>query len=169
MYRRLILVFPLLVLLPACGTSLDSTPLATGTSKPFARSTSGVETAVRAYFRNKFDWLDQDHSGDVTKEEAFAAGMHPEGFDETDANHDGMLTLQEFGPEYAVKALVEAIQQTAANEFKRLDRNADLFLSPQEMRDAVALPFQDCDSNRDGKVTRSEFEDRLAQKSAMLR
>lgn len=155
------------LVLGGCAKS-PSLPAVSTESSSSARSKHGVEQAVRKYFKVKFERMDLDRSGDVSRAEAVNYGMSPEGFDETDADHDGRLTLQEFGPEYAIASIVASIQQTAAAEFTRMDTNRDHVLSAQEMQNAVGLPMSDCDANRDGLVTLSEFETAMALKSAGL-
>lgn len=150
----------LLSLLVGCG--VIPTASKNDASQPKAQSVASVEQAVKAYFQAKFDMLDVDHSGRVTKAEATSVGLDPAGFDGYDADGDGILTIAEFAPPHAIEAITTTIRQTAAAEFKRMNVNGDRALSPEEMAQAVALPFALCDANKDGKVTASEFENAFA-------
>lgn len=152
----------LVSLLAGCGATPTATKGINDGTKPTAQSVASVEKAVKAYFQAKFDLLDVDHSGLVTKAEATSVGLDPDGFDGYDADGDGILTLEEFAPPHAIEAITTTIRQTAAAEFKRMNRDGDRSLSPEEMAEAVALPFALCDANKDGKVTASEFENAFA-------
>ncbi|MBO9541999.1 hypothetical protein J7643_15535 [bacterium] len=161
MKRASLSVALLVLLLSGCGAA-PTAPKGADDARTTAQSVATVTKAVKAYFQAKFDMLDVDHSGLVTKAEAISVGLDPEGFDAYDADGNGTLTLGEFAPPHAIEAIVTTIRQTAAAEFKRMDVNGDRALSAEEMAQAVALPFAMCDANRDGKVTASEFENAFA-------
>src|SRR6185503_15448220 len=83
-----------------------------------------------------------------------------------DCNHDGYLSYDEFTNRYRCdENSSTALPPAVEDEYSRLDRNRDGFLSQGEFA-AGADAFRRYDRNNDGRVTRDEYASPLDPNSA---
>jgi len=113
--------------------------------------------------KKAFAWVDADHDGAITREEATRAYLTVVGrmaidqrinaFKAMDENKDGKVSLAEYrGP---------------TRRFARVDANHDGVITPEEAKNAfqvsvdrfvIASRFRAIDTNHDGKISAAEFK-----------
>jgi Ca2+-binding EF-hand superfamily protein len=129
------------------------------TAKPIARAdyVKAVDT--------RFNTLDANHDGKVTKEELAAeqqrelqqakanmANKLRDSFKRLDTNKDGQLSLQEF----LAAAPPIRTSETPDQMIARIDANHDGRISADEWRNPELAKFNRVDANHDGVVTPAE-------------
>ena len=93
-----------------------------------------------------FQKADKNADGYVTTDE-FGSHISAK-FNEYDRNKDGKIDADEFG----VKKNPEALK-----EFKFMDRNSDGFVNADEFYKAALQRRDEFDFNRDGKISKEEY------------
>jgi hypothetical protein len=96
-----------------------------------------------------FDEMDANHDGVVTREEYVA--YQKKRFDEFDANHDGKIDAKEIA---SSPPLMERNIKTAERMVKEWDKNGDGIVSADEFQAAAAERFARQDKDGTGKITR---------------
>ena len=99
--------------------------------------------------------FDADTDGKVTKEEMLA--KQP-GFDHADANHDGVVTENEYDALPASKN-----HPNMKNFIARFDTNGDKKVSLDEWNAGRVKAFEMADKNHDGAIEKGEFTPQLSQ------
>jgi Ca2+-binding EF-hand superfamily protein len=97
----------------------------------------------------KFDALDTNHDGAISREEAAAARHLAEVFDQVDANHDGKV----------LPAELKAYAKTHRGKgMEKLDTNGDGVITRDEAAKSkkMASRFDAADADKDGRVTERE-------------
>src|SRR5262249_1668770 len=128
--------------------------------EPATPSTTSPPPHHYAHPGMRFEKLDTDHDGVISKAEAEKAPMVAKHFDEIDTNHDGMISLDEW--KAAMQAHMEKMREHLQQVFDAADINHDGRLSLEEAQKGmprVAKHFAQLDANKDGYVT---FEELLA-------
>ena len=108
----------------------------------------------------KFDALDTNHDGAISREEAAAAPELSGRFDDVDANHDGRVVpgeLKDYARLHRNKKPKGAGGGPEAS-FETLDANHDGVLTRDEaaINPKMAKRFDSLDADRDGRVTAEE-------------
>jgi hypothetical protein len=96
-----------------------------------------------------FDEMDANHDGVVTREEYIA--YQKKRFDEFDTNHDGKVDAKEIA---SSPPLMERNLKTAERMVKEWDKNGDGVVSAEEFQAAAADRFARQDKEGTGKITR---------------
>lgn len=112
---------------------------------PGAPGASGAEPARPS----PFDEMDANHDGVVTREEYIA--YQKKRFDEFDTNHDGKIDAKEIA---SSPPLMERNLKTAERMVKEWDKNGDGVVSAEEFQAAAADRFARQDKDGTGKITR---------------
>jgi hypothetical protein len=100
---------------------------------------------------DSFSKADKNNDGYITKDE-FESHIKSK-FDEYDKNKDGKIDANEFGANKNPEAL---------KEFKFMDRNSDGFVNSDEFYRAALQKRDQLDFNRDGKISREEYNSNKA-------
>lgn len=125
----------------------------------------------RARFDARFERLDTDRDGGVSKAEADEGAPHlAQRFDEIDANKDGKLTREEMrSAMHARMAQCKqdrdrcraAMKERFEAAWKRADTDGDGMLSKAEAEQGMprlARHFDQVDTDRDGRITLAEMD-----------
>ena len=113
--------------------------------------------------KSRFDRLDANNDGVITRAEAAGSATVLKNFDRADKNNDGKITRAEYRAAFANKDAKRKPAKTAANErdpgFNALDRNNDGYITRAEARGNphLAKNFKAADRNNDGKLNRAEY------------
>lgn len=180
------------ILVAGCGVHPNTAAVRTGAltaqaAKKPVQSLSSVYNVIN----NAGEWtyanLDLNHDDHISEAEAQTAGLPDATFAAADFSHDSVLTHEEFGRWYATKIVpgcAEGVRKHLADDFAKLDKNKDGFLTSDEVGIPqpgtvlghpigleldgttlvtcpafVAADFKAADETADGKLVRSEFED----------
>lgn len=108
------------------------------------------------YADRMFEEMDANHDGVVSKQEFDA--FHDKRFKELDANHDGKIAREEM--DAAHQKMTGQMREQFKKRFEEADANHDGALTKEEAQKMpfVAQHFDDMDANHDGKVTPDEIE-----------
>lgn len=107
----------------------------------------------RVAFKQKyFDRIDANHDGVVTQDEYVAAATAH--FNKVDANGTGEITAQQIA---ASPRMVKREQHFAAREVKHMDTNGDGVVSQEEYIAAAKARFSKLDKNGDGFIDADEM------------
>lgn len=107
----------------------------------------------RAAFKQKyFDRIDANHDGVITQDEYIAAATAH--FNKVDANGSGEITAQQIA---SSPRMVKREQRFAAREVKHMDTNGDGTVSQDEYINAAKARFAKLDKNGDGFIDASEM------------
>jgi hypothetical protein len=98
-----------------------------------------------------FTKADKNNDNYITKDE-FESHIKSK-FSEYDTNKDGKIDMEEFGAKKSPEAL---------KEFTFMDRNGDGFVNADEFYKAALQKREDLDFNRDGKISREEYNSNRA-------
>jgi len=96
-----------------------------------------------------FDEMDANHDGVVTREEYIA--YQKKRFDEFDTNHDGKIDAKEIA---SSPPLMERNLKTAERMVREWDKNGDGIVSAEEFKAAATERFARQDKEGTGKITR---------------
>jgi Ca2+-binding EF-hand superfamily protein len=113
--------------------------------------------------KSRFDRLDANNDGVITRAEAAGSATVLTNFDRADKNNDGKITRAEYRAAFANKDAKRKPANTAANErdpgFNALDRNNDGYVTRAEAlgNPHLAKNFKAADRNNDGKLNRAEY------------
>ena len=115
----------------------------------------GGPARMEAFADRMFDRLDADHDGVVTLQEALA--VVDKKFDKIDANHDGVIDRAELESWLGRRASAEHIDRI----LKHFDLNGDGKITKAEAETPMKKRFALFDRNDDGKITKEELHDSL--------
>jgi Ca2+-binding EF-hand superfamily protein len=105
---------------------------------------------------NKFDLMDANRDGQISREEHTAGAQRM--FAEIDTNNDGLITATEMESKfYADKGQRGAGEMSARDKIKEIDLNADGRLTRTEHAQGSESMFGKMDANRDGSLSRDEL------------
>ena len=112
----------------------------------------------------EFSMMDTDHDGKVSADEHAAGAKRM--FDTMDANHDGKVTAREHASAAEREAAHEKITGEkagardlgSAEKIRMVDRNGDGVLTAKEHRKASRAMFRKMDTDKDGSLSKAEFE-----------
>jgi|RhiMetdeSRZDD1v2_1073273.scaffolds.fasta_scaffold447602_2 Ca2+-binding EF-hand superfamily protein len=117
--------------------------------------------------KSRFDRLDANNDGVITRAEAVGSPTVLKDFDRADKNNDGKITRAEYRAAFPVKAKATDAKskpaKSSANDrdpgFNALDRNNDGYITRAEARGNphLAKNFKAADRNNDGKLNRAEY------------
>jgi Ca2+-binding EF-hand superfamily protein len=106
----------------------------------------------RAEFKQKyFDRIDANHDGVITQDEYIAAAIAH--FNKVDSNGSGEITAQQIA---SSPRMVKREQRFAAREVKHMDNNGDGSVSQDEYIAAAKARFAKLDKNGDGFIEADE-------------
>jgi Ca2+-binding EF-hand superfamily protein len=153
----------LLFISSAAALSFGSAALAQNAAQPKPVSRADFVKNIDG----RFNTIDTNHDGKVTKEEVAAqeqrelqlaktriAQQLQAKFKQLDTNKDGQLSVQEFMA--AAPPIRNA--ETADQVLQRLDSNHDGKVTADEFRNPELAKFNKVDANRDGVVTPEEVK-----------
>jgi Ca2+-binding EF-hand superfamily protein len=105
-----------------------------------------------------FEGMDLDHDGRISASEHAAATRRM--FATMDRNADGKVSATEMD---AAQAQVTGRKPArgdlgSAEKIRTIDRNGDRALSAQEHDDGAKMMFARMDANKDGRLSRAEFD-----------
>jgi Ca2+-binding EF-hand superfamily protein len=127
--------------------ALPKTPATPATpATPGANPTPGPATAPRP---SRFDEIDTNHDGVITKDEFLKA--EKDRFDEFDTNHDGKIDAKEIA---SSPPLMERNVKTAERMVKQWDANGDGVVTADEYRKNAEDRFAKQDKDGTGKITK---------------
>jgi Ca2+-binding EF-hand superfamily protein len=106
---------------------------------------------------DKFDAVDSNHDGSISREEAAAAPRLSEKFSEIDADKDGRIGQSELKA-YAKTHRGKKADKQGGKQFQEMDSNHDGVISREEsaQNKKLAKRFDAADTNRDGSVSPEE-------------
>ena len=113
--------------------------------------------------KSRFDRLDANNDGVITRAEAAGSATVLKNFDRADKNNDGKITRAEYRAAFANKDAKRKPAKTAATDrdpgFNALDRNNDGYITRAEAlgNPHLAKNFKAADRNNDGKLNRAEY------------
>ena len=120
--------------------------------------------------KSRFDRLDANNDGVITRAEAAGSATVLKDFDRADKNNDGKITRAEYRAAFPSKDVKRKPAKTAAKErdpgFNALDRNNDGWITRAEARGNpyLAKNFKAADRNHDGKLNRAEYLAQMSKK-----
>jgi Ca2+-binding EF-hand superfamily protein len=112
--------------------------------------------------KSRFDRLDANNDGVITRAEAAGSPQVAKSFDRADRNDDGKLSRAEYRAAF-VKSEKKPANSAAPRDrdpgFNALDRNNDGYLTRAEAagNPDLAKHFKAADTNNDGKLNRTEY------------
>jgi Ca2+-binding EF-hand superfamily protein len=111
---------------------------------------------------SRFDRLDANNDGVITRAEAAGSPQVAKSFDRADRNNDGKLSRAEYRSAFVKKEqkpVNTAAQRDRDPGFNALDRNNDGYLTRAEAARNPDLErqFKAADTNNDGKLNRAEY------------
>ena len=160
-----------LMVLAGCGQAPTATKAAKKTSaaKPAAAKSAAAtaDKGLAGMFRLAHAHLDADSSGSLDAKE-YAVALEEEvipglpAFEAIDKDGDGQVSVAEFTHKDLLKGKAALFTERVSSEFQGLDANGDKSLAKAEMADGD-VPFAAADADKNGKVTKVEFEVALAE------
>ncbi|MDB5098059.1 MAG: hypothetical protein JWM80_2480 [Cyanobacteria bacterium RYN_339] len=181
------------VVVAGCGVAPNAANVRNGVIAAQAAKKPQSLSAVYEVINNAGEWtyknLDLNSDDHISEAEAQTAGLPDATFGAADYSHDSVLTHEEFGRWYATKIVpgcAEGVRKHLADDFAKLDKNKDGFLSQEEVGIPTPTPanvlghpigleldgttlvtcpgfnavdFKSADETKDGKLVRAEFED----------
>ena len=124
--------------------------------------------------KSRFDRLDTNNDGVITKAEAEKSPAVLKRFDAADKDHDGKLSRAEYRAAFPAKqADKKPAKPAKASQnkdrdpgFNALDKNRDGYITRAEARGNpdLAKQFKAADKNHDGKLNRTEYLAVMAKK-----
>jgi Ca2+-binding EF-hand superfamily protein len=121
--------------------------------------------------KSRFDKLDANNDGAITKAEAAGSPQVSKNFEHADKNNDGKLSRAEYRAAFPAKQSAKQPAKTSERKdrdpgFNALDKNNDGAISQAEAAGNpwLAERFKTADKNHDGKLNRTEYLAAIAKK-----
>jgi len=114
----------------------------------------GVAPRQDTLIRQRFNAYDRNGDGRISAAEWRAANADPRLFDRLDSNGDRMLTVAEYSTGNGPQL---DSQGGPDNQFRNLDRNRDGWITRKEWNMSSA-EFNRLDTNRDNRISANEFD-----------